>query len=137
MVKILLVDDDFMLADCLEEALVDAGYEVCGIAGTVEDAIALGEAHRPDIGIFDLRLADGRSGTEVAAALRGRYRLGVLYATGNADHASLLDAEGEGYIAKPFTTHVLLAALDRIIVQLQSPAAFLVGSPINMALPAR
>ena len=66
--KVLIVDDDFMVADCLEEILIDAGYEVCGVAGTVEDAVALGNQHRPDLAVIDLRLADGRHGTEVAAA---------------------------------------------------------------------
>jgi two-component system, response regulator PdtaR len=111
MLKILIVDDDFMVADCLEEILVEAGYDVCGIAGTVEDAIALGDEHHPDLGIIDLRLADGRRGIEVAAALRSRRTFGVLYATGNPDHVLLRDAPGEGYIGKPYTAEAILAAL--------------------------
>ena len=111
MLKVLIVDDDFMVADCLEETLVEAGYDVCGIAGTVEDAIALGDEHHPDLGIIDLRLADGRHGTEAAAALRSRRKFGVLYATGNPDHALLRNAPGEGYIGKPYSADAVLAAL--------------------------
>jgi DNA-binding response OmpR family regulator len=133
MLKVLIVDDDFMMADCLEETLVEAGYEVCGIAGTVDDAIALAEAHRPDLGIIDLRLAGGRSGTEVAAALRSRQKFGVLYATGNPDHALLRDAEGEGYIGKPYSTKAILAALRNITELMATAPPAPVRRPTNMA----
>ena len=71
-----------MIADYLEEILVEAGYDVCGIAGNVAEAIALGERHRPDLGVIDMRLGDGEYGTEVAAALCPHGGFGVLYATG-------------------------------------------------------
>lgn len=133
MVKVLIVDDDFMVADCLEETLIDAGYEVCGIAGTVEEAIALGEAHHPDLGVIDLRLAGGRFGTEVAAALRGRHKFGVLYATGNPEHAALRGAEGEGYIGKPYTSKAILAALRSVTEAMSASAASLVRRPVDLA----
>lgn len=132
MLKVLIVDDDFMVADCLEETLIDAGYEVCGIAGTVEDAISLGDAHHPDLGVIDLRLADGRSGTEIATALRGRRRFGVLYATGNADNVILDDAEGEGFISKPYTSKVILAALLRVSEQMTGSPTNQIRHPIDM-----
>lgn len=112
--KVLIVDDDFMVADCLEEILVDAGYEVCGVAGTVEDAVALGNQHRPDLAVIDLRLADGRHGTEVAAAFGENRSFGVLYATGNPDHVLLRTAPGEGHISKPYTAAAMLAALEAV-----------------------
>jgi DNA-binding response OmpR family regulator len=133
MLKVLIVDDDFMLADCLEETLIDAGYHVCGIAGTVEDAIALGEQHRPDLGVIDLRLGNGRCGTEIAAVLRRGGKFGVLYATGNPDHGLLIDAEGEGYIGKPYKTGAVLAALRRVTEKMSEPAPPLVRHPVDMA----
>jgi two-component system, response regulator PdtaR len=134
MLKVLIVDDDFMVADCLEEILVEAGYQVCGIAGTIEDAIALGEEHHPDLGIIDLRLADGRYGTEVAAALRTRGAFGVLYATGNPDHPILREAEGEGYIAKPYTSTAILAALRNVTKLMSTPATR--RRPVDLATRA-
>jgi CheY-like chemotaxis protein len=110
MSKVLIVDDDVMIADCLEEILVDAGYEVCGIAGNVAEAVALGQQHRPDLAVVDLRLSFGDFGTEVAAALRP-FGVGVLYATGNPGHPRLKDAVGEGCIAKPYTASTIVSAL--------------------------
>ena len=95
---VLIVEDDFMIADCLEEILVAAGFTVCGIAGTTAEAIALGERHNPDLGIIDLRLADGGIGTDVAAALCTRSKFGVLYVSGNPDHPRLQNAEGNACI---------------------------------------
>lgn len=111
MPKVLIVENDLMIADFLEEVLVEAGYEVCGIACTVAEGIALGERHHPDLGVIDLCLANGEYGTEVAAALRRRGRFGVLYATGNPDHPLLSRAEGEGCIAKPYLAHAAVSAL--------------------------
>ena len=39
--KVLIAEDDLMIADMLEMSLVDSGYEVCGIARTVAEAVAL------------------------------------------------------------------------------------------------
>ena len=58
--KVLIAEDDLLMADMLEDALVDNGYEVCGIARTVEKAVELGEKHRPDLAILDLRLEGGQ-----------------------------------------------------------------------------
>ena len=63
---------------------VDSGYEVCGIARTVAEAVALGRSHKPDLAVIDVRLADGDLGTEIAAQLGALGRLGILYATGNS-----------------------------------------------------
>jgi len=111
MLKVLIVEDELMIADFLEEALVDAGYEVCGIASTMVTAIELGERHNPDLGVIDLRLSGGESGTEIAAALRRRGGFGVLYATGNPHHVLLEQAEGEGCISKPYLGSNVVSAL--------------------------
>ena len=47
MLKVLIVDDDLMLADNLEEILLSGGYSVCGIACTVAEAISLGREQHP------------------------------------------------------------------------------------------
>jgi len=69
MLKVLIVEDDLMLADFAEEILVEHGYQVSGIARTVADAVAQTRHCHPDLVILDLRLADGGLGTEVAAQL--------------------------------------------------------------------
>jgi DNA-binding response OmpR family regulator len=111
MLKVLIAEDDLMIADMVEEILVAHGYEVCGIARTVADAVALGRRHKPDLAIIDLRLADGELGTEIVAQLGIHARLGVLYATGNAAQVSLCAADGDACLIKPYRADDLLRGL--------------------------
>jgi len=127
--NVLIVEDDFMIADYLEEILVEAGYNVCGIAGTVAEAIELGERHRPSLGVIDMRLGNGEFGTEVAAALCPHGGFGVLYATGNAHHPMLQGAQGEACIGKPYTAEAMVAALGIVAGRMQQ-------APVPAELPA-
>ena len=112
MLKVLIAEDDLMIADMAEEILIRNGYEVCGIARTVADAVALGRQHRPDLAILDMRLADGGLGTEVAAQLSGLGRLGVLYASGNMSQIVLTASDGDACLAKPYRSADLLTSLQ-------------------------
>ncbi|MDB5372496.1 MAG: response regulator [Belnapia sp.] len=114
MLKVLIVEDDFMVADCLEEILSVAGFNVCAITGNVADAITLGEQHAPDLAVIDLHLNDGGFGTEVGAALCERINVGVLYASGNPDDPRLRDARGAACIAKPYSASSIVAALHAV-----------------------
>jgi two-component system, response regulator PdtaR len=108
--KVMIAEDDLMAADMIEEALIDAGYESCGIARTVTEGVALGWLHRPDLAIIDMQLADGGVGTDIAAGLAD-LRIGILFASGNIEQVMRL-ANGGCYIAKPYDIKNLLHALD-------------------------
>lgn len=115
MLKVLIVEDDLMIADMVEETLIGNGYEVCGIARTVAEAVALGQHHRPDLAIIDLRLADGGLGTGVAAELMSHGRIGILYATGNIAQFVLTAADGDACLAKPYGGPDLLRGLELVV----------------------
>jgi DNA-binding response OmpR family regulator len=115
--KILIAEDDLMIADFLEEILIDAGYTVCGIATTVAEAVKLGNEHHPGLAILDLRLKNGDLGTKIVPLLTECDRVGVLYATGN-DNVDLTQANGDICIRKPYQarewcSRSLPAALSR------------------------
>jgi DNA-binding response OmpR family regulator len=116
MLKVLIAEDDLMIADMVEECLSGSGYEVCGIARTVTEGVALGRLNRPDLAILDMRLADGGLGPEIAAQLKDGARIGILYASGNIGRVIDL-AGGDACIAKPYHPHDLLRAL-KIIEQI-------------------
>jgi DNA-binding response OmpR family regulator len=112
MLKVLIAEDDLMIADMVEEILILHGYEVCGIARTVTEAIALGRRYKPDLAIIDLRLADARLGTEIVPQLNGPDRPGILYATANEDKVVLSAADGDACLVKPYHFSDLLRALQ-------------------------
>jgi CheY-like chemotaxis protein len=110
--KVLIAEDDLMIADLAEEILVGGGYEVCGIARTVAEAVALAQRHKPDLAVLDLRLADGGLGTDIAAQLLPLGRLGVLYATGSISQVVLTTADGNACLSKPYSSADLLRGLE-------------------------
>jgi DNA-binding response OmpR family regulator len=112
MLKVLIAEDDLMIADMIEEVLVAHDYEVCGIARTVAQAVALSRLRKPDLAVIDLRLADGRLGTEIAAQLGAFDRPGILYATGNIAQVVLTSADGDACLVKPYRTADLLRSLE-------------------------
>jgi two-component sensor histidine kinase/ActR/RegA family two-component response regulator len=122
MLKVMIAEDDFFMADLLGEYLGDNGYEVCGIASTVEEAVELGERHKPDLAVLDMRLAAGGRGTDVAAWLKRQGGPGILYATGNIRNigpTTLTKDNGEACLGKPFRPEDLVRAL-KIVEQLVS-----------------
>lgn len=114
MAKVIIAEDDLLIADLLEDVLARAGFEVCGMAATVTEAIDLCNQCRPDLAVIDMRLADGGRGTEVVAGLGARHNLGVLYATGNAGHTGLTASDGDAYITKPYQAADIVRALHLV-----------------------
>ncbi len=112
MLKVLIAEDDLIIADLAEEVLIEHGYEVCGIARTVAEAVAMGQLHKPDLAVLDFRLADGGLGTDIAAQLGPDWRLGVLYATGNVARVMLTATNGDACLAKPYRSADLLRGLE-------------------------
>ncbi len=111
MLKVLIVEDELMIADLVEETLIDEGYAVCGIARTVDDAVALGRLHQPDLAVIDLRLADGGFGSDIAPHWNDPQRVGILYATVNPANLTP-DAVGQGCLTKPYSIPDLLRSLE-------------------------
>src|ERR1700761_5305500 len=105
-----------MIADLVEDSLISAGYETCGIARTVSEAVALARHHRPDLAVIDMRLADGGLGSEIVRQLQDGPRIGILYASGNINQA-IEAADGDACIAKPYHSRDLLRGL-RIVEEI-------------------
>jgi two-component sensor histidine kinase/DNA-binding response OmpR family regulator len=119
MPSVMIVEDDLFMADMLEEVLVNGGYDVCGIARTVEQAIELGERHKPDLAVLDIRLAEGGLGTDVATRLKRRGSLGVLYASGHVGQMVLTKDDGDALLVKPYRPEDVVHAL-KIVEQIVS-----------------
>lgn len=134
MPSILIAEDDLLVADMLERTMLAAGYEVCGIARTVSEAVALGERHRPALAVVDVRLAEGGFGTEVVALLRSSLpALGVLYATGNTGSVRLTAADGHGCLGKPYSAGDIVRAL-RLVEAVAGGGAAVPPFPVRFQL---
>jgi two-component system, response regulator PdtaR len=117
MLRVLIAEDQMMIAELLEGILTESGYEVCGIARTVDEAVALGELHKPDLAVLDVQLARGGYSPEIVRRLNSRGKCGVLYTTGGDTRISTLTrADGEAAIAKPYRAEELVRALEIVRV---------------------
>lgn len=114
MLKVLIAEDNLILGDMLEDFLASQGYEVCGIARTVKEAVALADLHKPDLAVLDFRLADGEFGSEIRPLLEDQTSMGILYVSGDPLGRILTRADGEAYIQKPYGLADLTQALRTI-----------------------
>jgi CheY-like chemotaxis protein len=101
--RILIVEDEILIALELESLLQDSGHDVVGIAATSEEAVALAEDMRPDLALVDIHLADGPTGVDVSRHLADALAITVLFMTANANRIPEDCAGARGVISKPYT----------------------------------
>ena len=111
MPKILIVEDNLILADFLEDFLIIENYAVCGIAGSVAQAVVLANIHKPDLAVMDFRLANGSFSTEIRPLLKDR-SMGILYVSGDILENRLTSDDGDACIQKPYGMRDLISALQ-------------------------
>jgi DNA-binding response OmpR family regulator len=100
--NVLIVEDDFSIADLLQTALEVNGYHVTGIARTVAEAFQAAEHQVPDFAVVDIHLAKGGLGTDVGAYLRQMKNIGILFSTGNDQAKNLTSLVGDAVMTKPY-----------------------------------
>lgn len=118
-VKVLIVEDELIIAANLRQILLDLGYAVTALATDDKETYAAIAAERPDIVLLDIQLARGVSGIEIGRALRARYGLPFVYVTSHADAATVSQAKAtvpNGYLVKPFDRGDVYAAIEVALV---------------------
>jgi two-component system, response regulator PdtaR len=116
--KIIIVQNDFLLAEELRIILDDAGYEVVGLARDTAAAEDLVKQHRPALAIVDLMLEIDVDGVATATVLEQRHGLKILITTGFPE--SFMEREGIPDLAcdiarKPYTDDEILEAVARCL----------------------
>ena len=109
--RILIVEDEPLIAFDTEHVLIEGGYEVVGTVDSVEAALEVIGSKKLDLALVDLGLTDGGNGVEVAAAAR-RAGLQVLFVTGRCPKGG--ESLGIGCLEKPFTPKDLRGAIEAI-----------------------
>src|SRR6267154_2180401 len=112
--KILVVEDEGLIAMDLKYRLERFGYSVPGVASNAEDAVHLASSEMPDLVLMDIRLNGKRDGIEAASDLR-ELDIPVIFMTAHADPDTLRRAhvaEPYGYIVKPFGTTDIRANIE-------------------------
>ena len=108
--RILIVEDEALIALELESLLQDEGHEVVGVAVSSRDAIALAQSRHPDLAFVDIHLTDGPTGVDGARRL-SQEGVAVLFMTANAKRIPEDCAGARGLIGKPYTERGVRQAL--------------------------
>lgn len=110
--RILVVEDEFLIRMLLEDMLVDLGYELAGVAGRVDEALALAKTRDFDLAILDVNL-DGRDVYPVADLISQR-GLPFMFVTGYGGRGLPDSYRDRPTLQKPFQ----LDELKRMLAQL-------------------
>ena len=126
--RILVVEDDNIVAMELRDRLEGFGYAIAGSASYGEEAVGKAGETRPDLVLMDIRLRGEMDGVAASSQIRSRYGIPVIYLTANADEDTLGRARAthpSGFVRKPFDEAELRTAIRRALCP--RPAA---GRPI-------
>ncbi len=114
-IRVLVVEDDTVLALDIQMRLHILGYEVPAIIATGEEAIAEVEKSQPDLVMMDIMLGGKTEGTEAALEIHRRFRIPIIFLTAYTDDKTIARAklaEPYGYITKPFDDTSIRIAMD-------------------------
>lgn len=113
--RIMIVEDEFLIAQELQERLESLGYKVTAVVDSGEEALEKAEQNPPEVVIMDIRLQGKMNGIETAAILHKEMGIPSIYVTAYAEDGMLGEAaktEHSGYLIKPYRDKELRAAIE-------------------------
>ena len=123
--RILLVEDEAIIALDLKQRLEDLGYVVTGIAVNGHDALALAATTSPTLVFMDITIQGPMDGIETAKILTSRMDVPVVFLTAHADAATVERAKGVrpyGYLVKPFDERELATTIEMAVYRHKTEA---------------
>ncbi|MBN8703829.1 MAG: response regulator [Bacteroidetes bacterium] len=125
-IKILIVEDELIIAEDIKVILETLGYETTGIACNYIEAETLLKEKKPDIVLVDINLGNSKDGIELAEYINYTYNIPLIFVTSNADPLTLEKAKkvnSHGYLLKPFTKEDLYASIEIGISNFQNQSS--------------
>lgn len=115
--RILVVEDETIIALDEQQILWELGYEPIDFARSGEEAIGRAGRFRPDLVLMDIVLDGQMDGTEAALIIRDRYEIPVMFVTacGIKQNQDVSPPEGFGYVVKPYTKQELQSEIERLL----------------------
>lgn len=113
--KILIVEDEFLIAENTAEILERSGYTHIRMASTVEEAMAAIEQEAPTMVLTDIALGQAKTGIDLGALLHEKYKIPFIYITSHSSPEILGKAKHtrpNAYIIKPFKNEDLIVAIE-------------------------
>lgn len=125
--RVLVVEDDRIIAHDLADTLQSFGHAVVGVAGSFQEATRKAQETNPELVLMDIRLEGDVDGIETAVALRARRSIPIVFLSANADAETVRRAMGAGpcgFLAKPFNDRSLHATIEVAVRRHQAEVAW-------------
>ncbi len=116
--KVLIVEDERIVARDLQGSLIDMGYDAFAIAASAEEALACAHAKSPDVVLMDIRIKGPSDGIQTADLLRQHFSMSIIYLTAHSDPAMIDRAkrtDPHGYLVKPVKLVELGSMLEIVL----------------------
>lgn len=114
-IKILIVEDNVIIADDMQSMLEEIGYEVVDNVIVYEQAIEVLKNHHVDLVLIDIILASDKTGIDLGKHIRQNYNIPFIFVTSNSDKATVENAKTvkpDGYLVKPFEQQDLYTSIE-------------------------
>ena len=114
-VRILIVEDEILVAQDFAARLTEAGYDIVGLASSVKEAQDFIDSHKIDIALLDIMLDEGGTGIEVAKYLNAHQPVPFIFITSLVDSQTVEKAKEvspSAYLVKPFVSRELHIAIE-------------------------
>lgn len=121
-VRLLIIEDETIVARDLQKMVERVGYEVCGLASTSQEALELAANLKPDLALIDIVIKGPMDGIEIAQKIWNELNIPVIYVTAYADEATLNRARETtpfGYLLKPFDERELRISIEMALFKSQ------------------
>jgi CheY-like chemotaxis protein/DNA-directed RNA polymerase specialized sigma24 family protein len=114
--RVLIIEDEAIIALDLENLVTELGHTVVGVADTRDDAVAMARDHRPDLILADIQLADGSSGIDAATEILGGQNIPVIFITAFPECLLTGERPEPTYlIQKPFSRDTVRATIGQAL----------------------
>lgn len=115
--RVLIIEDEPMIALHLEQIVEDMGHDVVAMAMTHKDALARANEERPELVLADIQLADGSSGLEAVQEILQRFDVPVVFITAFPERLLTGERPEPTYlVTKPFNTEAVVATIGQALL---------------------
>ncbi|MBC8507810.1 MAG: response regulator [Anaerolineales bacterium] len=117
-VRILIAEDEGIVALDLKYSLISMGFQVVGVASTGQDAVRQAEQFLPDLILMDIRLQGEMDGVQAASKIMAKLQIPVIYLSAMADKSTIqraMKTMPHGFVTKPFLESELRAAIEEAL----------------------
>ncbi len=114
--KVMIVEDDALVAMGVQLTLSELGHDVVGIAASEMEALALAQVERPQLALMDIRLRGANDGVQVAQRLWQELRVRCIFLSAYADEHTMervAQTRPLGFVQKPYSAQQLKVALEQ------------------------